>query len=190
MAEIRGAGDVGGLWMLSLAPAGSPYPTAGPRSCATQQADDLAAGPAAAAPTRLPRREAGQPAPRARWRTTAATYTLPVVVHVIYHGEAVGTGSNISQAQVQSQLDVLNEDYRNLNPDGTQVPAPFQPLRADAQFQFVLALRDPAAGRCPSRVSTAWTAHAQGFAARRPIRHSYRLTTPSSRPPTGTPTNT
>jgi hypothetical protein len=76
-------------------------------------------------------------------RTAAVTYTLPVIVHVIHNGEAVGTGSNISQAQIQSQLDVLNEDYRNLNADGTQVPAVYQPRRGDMQVQFVNALRDP-----------------------------------------------
>ncbi|RZL07646.1 MAG: zinc metalloprotease, partial [Hymenobacter sp.] len=79
-------------------------------------------------------------------RTAAFTYTLPVVVHVIYNGEAVGVGTNISQAQIQSQIDVLNEDYRNLNADGNNtavVPGVFQPLRGDAQVQFQRALRDP-----------------------------------------------
>jgi hypothetical protein len=87
-------------------------------------------------------KRAGTVAPGAL-RTAAITYTLPVVVHIIHNGEAVGTGTNISQAQVQSQLDVLNEDYRMLNADGALVPTVFQPLRADAQFQFVLAARDP-----------------------------------------------
>jgi hypothetical protein len=79
-------------------------------------------------------------------RTQATTYTLPVVVHVINNGEAVGTGANLSQAQVQSQIDVLNEDYRNLNADGNNtavVPTAFQPLRGDVQVQFVMAQRDP-----------------------------------------------
>lgn len=38
-------------------------------------------------------------------------YQIPVVVHVIHNGEAVGTGSNISYAAIQSQIDVLNEDF-------------------------------------------------------------------------------
>jgi zinc-dependent metalloproteinase lipoprotein len=78
-------------------------------------------------------------------RTAALTYTLPVVVHIIHNGEAVGVGTNLSQAQVQSQLDVLNEDYRNLNADGNNtavVPGVFQPARGDAQVQFQLAIRD------------------------------------------------
>ena len=74
---------------------------------------------------------------------TAVSYTLPVIVHVINNGEAIGSGTNISQAQVQSQLDVLNEDYRKLNPDGALTPAAFQPVRGDAQIQFVAARIDP-----------------------------------------------
>ncbi len=46
----------------------------------------------------------------------AASYTnyvIPVVVHVIHSGQAEGTWPNISQAQVNSQIDVLNQDYSN-----------------------------------------------------------------------------
>src|SRR5690349_1396016 len=45
-------------------------------------------------------------------RTQAEILTIPIIVHVIHNGEAVGTGANISQAQVQAQIDVLNEDFR------------------------------------------------------------------------------
>jgi len=45
-------------------------------------------------------------------RTTATTYTIPIIFHIIYtSGEAVGTGHNISQAQVNSQIPILNADY-------------------------------------------------------------------------------
>jgi len=133
-----------GLGLLAFAPpAAAQAPLhAGPRTCGTQQADAYQQAQLA---RRLPGYRAAKLAatgPSAQ-RTAAVTYTLPVVVHVIHNGEAVGTASNISQAQVQSQLDVLNEDYRNRNSDGTQVPAAFQPVRADAQFQFVLATRSP-----------------------------------------------
>ncbi|MEC7265736.1 MAG: hypothetical protein VXW38_18485, partial [Bacteroidota bacterium] len=39
-------------------------------------------------------------------------YRIPIVVHVVHNGEAVGTGANIGYAQIQSQIDVLNEDFR------------------------------------------------------------------------------
>ena len=49
--------------------------------------------------------------------------TIPVVVHVIHTpGEAIGGGQNISVAQIQSQIDVLNEDFRRLNPDRVNTP--------------------------------------------------------------------
>ena len=73
-------------------------------------------------------------------RTTAGTLIIPVVVHVLYNTAA----QNISDAQVQSQIDVLNEDFRKLNADATKTPAVFAGLAADANIQFVLAKRDPA----------------------------------------------
>ncbi len=45
-------------------------------------------------------------------RTTATTYTIPIIFHVIYTStEAVGTGHNLSQAQINSQIPILNADY-------------------------------------------------------------------------------
>ena len=46
---------------------------------------------------------------------------IPVVVHVVYRTAA----ENISDAQVQSQIDVLNEDFRMRNSDVGTVPAAF-----------------------------------------------------------------
>lgn len=64
--------------------------------------------------------------------------TIPVVVHVVYKTSA----QNISDAQVQTQLNVLNEDLRKLNSDRNLVPAPFQPLHADCEINFCMAVRD------------------------------------------------
>lgn len=69
--------------------------------------------------------------------------TIPIVVHVLHRGEAIGTGRNISAAQIQSQIDVLNEDFRRLNPNRINTPAPFLPLAADFGFEFKLACTDP-----------------------------------------------
>jgi hypothetical protein len=70
---------------------------------------------------------------------TSATVIIPVVVHVVYNTAA----QNISDAQVQSQIAVLNEDFRKLNADRTKVPAAFAGLAADVNVQFVLAKRTP-----------------------------------------------
>jgi len=64
---------------------------------------------------------------------------IPVVVHVVHNTAA----QNISDAQIQSQIDVLNKDYRKTNPDVANAPAPFAPLAADARIQFKLADKDP-----------------------------------------------
>lgn len=70
-------------------------------------------------------------------------YTLPVIVHIIYNGEAVGSGSNISQAQVNSQFDVFNEDFRRLNADYNNTPAVFKPSSSDPEIQFCKAVVSP-----------------------------------------------
>ncbi|MBT9393239.1 T9SS type A sorting domain-containing protein [Hymenobacter sp. NST-14] len=72
-------------------------------------------------------------------RRTAATITIPVVVHVLYNTAA----QNISDAQIQSQLDVLNQDFSKTNPDVSKTPAAFAGLAANANLQFVLAKRTP-----------------------------------------------
>lgn len=65
--------------------------------------------------------------------------TIPIVFHVVYEN---GT-ENISDAKLQSQLDVLNEDFRKLNVDFATVPSAFQGLGADMEIQFCLASIDP-----------------------------------------------
>lgn len=65
--------------------------------------------------------------------------TIPVVVHVVYNTAT----QNISDAQILSQIAILNQDFRRLNPDFNSTPIPFQAVSADCQFEFVLARRDP-----------------------------------------------
>jgi hypothetical protein len=60
---------------------------------------------------------------------------IPVVVHVLYNKPE----ENISDAQIQSQLDVLNEDYNLRNPDNRLVPSLFSDRKADVGVKFVLA---------------------------------------------------
>jgi PKD repeat protein len=64
--------------------------------------------------------------------------TIPVVVHIVYNTPV----QNISNATVQSQIDVLNKDFRRLNADTVNTPPPFKPLGGDPQIEFVLAKRD------------------------------------------------
>jgi hypothetical protein len=64
---------------------------------------------------------------------------IPIVVHILYNDPS----QNLSDAQVQSQVDALNRDFRRLNPDSVNTPAAFKSLAADVQIEFVLATADP-----------------------------------------------
>lgn len=70
---------------------------------------------------------------------TAGTITIPVVVHVVYRTSI----QNISDAQIQSQIAVLNEDYAATNSDIGNVPSAWTSLVANTGIQFCLASRDP-----------------------------------------------
>ena len=87
-----------------------------------------------------------QMALQAAARPADALIRIPVVVHVLHNNPdslTIGGGNNpnISEAQIQSQLRILNQDYRraagtpgfNTNPAG-----------ADMEIEFYLATTDPA----------------------------------------------
>jgi hypothetical protein len=71
---------------------------------------------------------------------TEQIYRIPVVVHLLHDGDALGEGFNYSHQHVEDQIRTLNEDFRrkedtpgfNSHPDG-----------ADTQIEFVLATVDP-----------------------------------------------
>jgi hypothetical protein len=44
----------------------------------------------------------------------------------------------ISTAQIQSQIDILNEDFNALNADFNSVPAAFSGVKANVGISFVL----------------------------------------------------
>lgn len=64
---------------------------------------------------------------------------IPVVVHVVYNAAA----ENISDAQVQSQIDVLNKDFRKLNAEVASIPSAFLNIAADIEINFCLATVTP-----------------------------------------------
>ncbi|MCE3077156.1 M43 family zinc metalloprotease [Chryseobacterium gwangjuense] len=98
---------------------------------------------------------------RANKSQNGGIITIPVVVHVIHAGEAYGVAPNITDAQVQSQITVMNNDYRkaagtpgyNTNPVG-----------ADVMIQFALAKVDPNGNPTNGidRVNMCYTAWTQG----------------------------
>lgn len=50
-------------------------------------------------------------------------YTIPVIVHVIHGGQAVGTFPNLAQGQINSQIKVLNDDFGGLGFNSGNYPA-------------------------------------------------------------------
>jgi hypothetical protein len=76
-------------------------------------------------------------------RQQSGPYRIPVVVHVIHNGEPEGTGTNIPEAQILSQIEVINNDFRRLNADATNTPPEFATVAGSLDIEFVLALRDP-----------------------------------------------
>ncbi len=81
---------------------------------------------------------------RHRFAAAARTtpYKITAVVHVV-HNPAV-PAEKISAAQVNSQIAVLNRDYRATNPDKAKTPTVFSGLVADPMVAFSLATKDPA----------------------------------------------
>jgi hypothetical protein len=59
---------------------------------------------------------------------------IPVVVNVLYRT----TAENISLAQIQSQIEVLNEDFNAANSDFNSVPSLFSGVKANVGITFVL----------------------------------------------------
>ena len=72
--------------------------------------------------------------------STRQVIKIPVVVHVVWRNAE----ENISDAQIQSQLTVLNKDFRKLNADFKNVPSVFKDVAADCEFEFCLAQKDTA----------------------------------------------
>ncbi|MEL1245624.1 M43 family zinc metalloprotease [Flavobacterium sp. DGU11] len=74
-------------------------------------------------------------------QNTNTVVNIPVVVHVIHNGDAVGSNENIAEGQILSQITVLNQDFRKLlNTPGHND----NPVGADLEIEFCMAQRDPA----------------------------------------------
>ena len=67
------------------------------------------------------------------------TYYIPVVFHVVWNQES----QNIPDYVLESQIDVLNEDYRRLNENSSETREEFLEFAGDANIEFFLANIDP-----------------------------------------------
>lgn len=68
-----------------------------------------------------------------------ATIIIPLVFHVFTYN---GNG-NTSKADIQQVVNILNQDFKRLNPDAGSTRAIFQPYTASLDIEFRLATKDP-----------------------------------------------
>jgi hypothetical protein len=72
-------------------------------------------------------------------KSTTPKYIIPVVFHVLHNGGP----ENISDAQILSAIDRLNECFKGQNPELSTVMDVFIPLTTDLDIEFKLAKRAP-----------------------------------------------
>ena len=65
--------------------------------------------------------------------------SIPVVVHVVYKNSI----ENITDYQIQSQIDVLSKDFTRANSDALNTPTDFLPIASSMQIDFCLSQQDP-----------------------------------------------
>ncbi|NCZ94402.1 MAG: T9SS C-terminal target domain-containing protein [Flavobacteriia bacterium] len=82
----------------------------------------------------------------------SVVHIIPVVFHVMWYDQS----DNISEAQLQDAIDILNEDMRRMNPDTGLLRAIFKPVAADMEVEFRIAKKDPN-GRCTNGVTRTQT---------------------------------
>jgi hypothetical protein len=78
-----------------------------------------------------------------RKNSRVALRTAPIVIPVVVHVVFKDASQNISDAQIQSQIEVLNRDYMRANSDISGVPSMFTSSIGNPRLQFKLATRDP-----------------------------------------------
>ena len=73
-------------------------------------------------------------------KTSTTVITIPVVIHIIHNGDAIGKNENITDAQALSQITVLNQDFRKmLGTPGYNSNA----VGADIEIEFCMAQVKP-----------------------------------------------
>jgi len=75
-------------------------------------------------------------------------YTIPLVFHVLHNGGP----ENISRAQIDDAVAILNRDYRLQNADANNVQSVFAGMPADIEIEFQLATKAPN-GQCFSGIT-------------------------------------
>jgi len=75
-------------------------------------------------------------------KSTMVVHTIPVIVHVIYFNEAIGTYPNIDSNQIKSQIAALNRDFSATGVNVGNVPSVFSGLVSNTGIKFCMARKD------------------------------------------------
>ena len=85
-------------------------------------------------------------------KTQLVNYDIPVIVHVIHFGEAVGTFPNIDTNQIKSQIQVMNDDFAGTGLNAANIPAAFASRNAgNTGIKFCRAIKNQTGGVLPER---------------------------------------
>lgn len=72
-------------------------------------------------------------------QSTQAIIQIPLVVHMVYSS----TADSVGDAQIFSQINILNQDFTRTNPDTTNTPAAFKSVAGAPMVNYCWAQRDP-----------------------------------------------
>jgi hypothetical protein len=73
-----------------------------------------------------------------------STIVIPIVVHIMHDpNHAIGSVSNISDKQIQSQISALNRDFNRKNWDSTATDPDYKSVAGASNIHFILAEMDP-----------------------------------------------
>jgi len=75
-------------------------------------------------------------------KNSGVIYTLPVVIHIIHAGQALGSLENPTDHYVDSVMTVVSQYFRHNQPGALSYSNPF--YGADTEIEFCLTKRDPA----------------------------------------------
>ncbi|MBS1646945.1 MAG: choice-of-anchor J domain-containing protein [Bacteroidetes bacterium] len=71
--------------------------------------------------------------------STQAIIKIPLVVHVVFHNAS----DSVSDAQIFSQINILNNDYTRKNADTLNTPTAFKSVAGAPMIQYCWAQQDP-----------------------------------------------
>jgi PKD repeat protein len=83
-----------------------------------------------------------------------ANYTIPLVFHVLHKGGS----ENISDAQINDAVSILNRDFLKQNADTSNIVSSFVGLASNCNIEFRLATKDPD-GNCTNGITRHYDTH-------------------------------